>query len=526
MRNRKKRPMGVTIKKVVLHNFKKFKDFSADFRDGKNIIVGENESGKSTLLTAIDLTLSASFAKVEHIGFENLFNTDSIEHFKKLSKGERCFSKLPILSVDIYLKGLERHEFDGYTNHKRDSDCGIRLEITPDSEYAEIINNILLASDVFPFEYYKVSYRTFSAKPYDKYHKILSNILIDNSEINGEYAKREYIKGIYYDRISEVDRIRLQHSFRDKNEEFSARNLIYDSSSEIPSFKIPSINKYSLENQIQIYHGNINIDNKGKGIQNLIKTRFALKKTQDHQNKIILIEEPENHLSALNMQKLISEVYNYSNGQMFITTHNNMIASRLGLENLLILSKAALSTKLSGLTPDTSKFFIKAPNNNILNFVLSHKVILVEGHAEYILMERFISDLLEADKVNDIQIISVNGISFKRYLEVANLLQIRTVVITDNDGDYEKNCNKKYRDYNNIKYIKIFAPTDNSLSTFEKAIYAANKELCLTLFGKGEDCTLTYMLSNKTECAYKLLKDEGVIVIPEYIKEAIKWIND
>ena len=58
MRNRKKRPMGVTIKKVVLHNFKKFKDFSADFRDGKNIIVGENESGKSTLLTAIDLTLS------------------------------------------------------------------------------------------------------------------------------------------------------------------------------------------------------------------------------------------------------------------------------------------------------------------------------------------------------------------------------------------------------------------------------------------------------------------------------------
>ena len=122
--------MGVTIKKVVLHNFKKFKDFSADFRDGKNIIVGENESGKSTLLTAIDLTLSASFAKVEHIGFENLFNTDSIEHFKKLSKGERCFPKLPILSVDIYLKGLERHEFDGYTNHKRDSDCGIRLEFS------------------------------------------------------------------------------------------------------------------------------------------------------------------------------------------------------------------------------------------------------------------------------------------------------------------------------------------------------------------------------------------------------------
>ena len=151
MRDWEKRFMSVTIKRIVLHNFKKFKDFSADFGDGKNIIVGENETGKSTLLTAIDLTLSASFSKVEHIGFENLFNTDSIEYFKNLPRDERCFSKLPILSVDIYLKGLERHEFDGYTNYKRDSDCGIRLEIAPDSEYAEIINNILLDSDVFPF---------------------------------------------------------------------------------------------------------------------------------------------------------------------------------------------------------------------------------------------------------------------------------------------------------------------------------------------------------------------------------------
>ena len=248
--------MAITIKKIVLNNFKKFQDFSADFNDEKNIIVGENETGKSTILTAIDLTLSASYSKIERVGFENLFNITAIDEFQKLTKEERSFDNLPILSVDIYLKGICRHDFDGKINRDGIIDYGIRLEISPNSEEMDLINNILKTSDIFPFEYYKVSFRTFAAKPYDKYSKVLSNIFIDNSEISGEHAKREYVREMYYAYTSQKDRVELQRKFREKNENFSKDNFTSDTN--FISFKVTSTNKFSLENQIHLFNENKN----------------------------------------------------------------------------------------------------------------------------------------------------------------------------------------------------------------------------------------------------------------------------
>lgn len=46
------------IKKVKIQNFKCFKNFDLDLNKNINIIVGNNESGKSTLLEAIHLALT------------------------------------------------------------------------------------------------------------------------------------------------------------------------------------------------------------------------------------------------------------------------------------------------------------------------------------------------------------------------------------------------------------------------------------------------------------------------------------
>ena len=55
-----------------------------------------------------------------------------------------------------------------------------------------------------------------------------------------------------------------------------------------------------------------------------------------------------------------------------------------------------------------------------MNFILSKKVILVEGNAEYILMEKFFEVIHSEDASNcGVAIISVDGLSFKRYLEIA-----------------------------------------------------------------------------------------------------------
>jgi putative ATP-dependent endonuclease of OLD family len=69
------------IKKLILKNFKKFKYLELDLNESMNILVGDNEAGKSSLLLALDLVLSASRSKVEKYGLEGLMNIDTVKFF-------------------------------------------------------------------------------------------------------------------------------------------------------------------------------------------------------------------------------------------------------------------------------------------------------------------------------------------------------------------------------------------------------------------------------------------------------------
>lgn len=61
------------IKKIKLHNFKRFQNFSVELDNKINLFIGDNELGKSSILSAIDIVLSGSRTKVETIGLDSLF---------------------------------------------------------------------------------------------------------------------------------------------------------------------------------------------------------------------------------------------------------------------------------------------------------------------------------------------------------------------------------------------------------------------------------------------------------------------
>lgn len=86
------------IEKVKIINFKKFYgEKNINFNDDFNIIIGDNESGKSSILLALDLVLSGSQNKIDAIGLENIFNCDVIDKFMN---SDRDITKLPILIID------------------------------------------------------------------------------------------------------------------------------------------------------------------------------------------------------------------------------------------------------------------------------------------------------------------------------------------------------------------------------------------------------------------------------------------
>jgi predicted ATP-dependent endonuclease of OLD family len=220
---------------------------------------------------------------------------------------------------------------------------------------------------------------------------------------------------------------------------------------------------------------------------------------------------------------------NSNSKQLFIATHSSLVSSRLDLKNAILLSSNSnVPLSLSDLDQPTADFFMKAPDNNVLEFVLSKKIILVEGDAEFILIEAMYQKLygISFDESN-VHIISIGGTAFKRYLNLATALDIKTAVIRDNDGDYEKNCKLSYNKYN-LDNIKIFADSNNENYTFEVCLYQNNVDLCEKLFSKERKVLSVqdYMLSNKTEAAFKLLKNySNELVVPNYIQEAFEWIK-
>lgn len=516
------------IEKLKILNFKRFKNFEINFDPVINLFIGDNESGKSTLLSAIDLVLSGSRNKVETLGLDRIFNSESVTYFLASNKK---IENLPILQIELYFNDQGNPDLNGnFNSDNRICDgllllCEPRLDLTP--EIKEVLQE---AEENFPFEYYSISFRTFSGESYTGYRKFFRHIFLDNTQINNEYATRKYISTLYGSNVNDSEKSKHQNEYR-KRKEIFRNEVLNELNGRIPDygFAIKTTSKANLETDLTIVEDEIDIENKGKGRQCFIKTEFALWKSKNPLD-IVLLEEPENHLSHTNMRSLIYSIDSTESKQLFIATHSTLISSRLDLRKAILLnSSSSVPVFLYDLSETTARFFMKAPDNNILEFILSERALLVEGDAEYILMEAFFENHVGRKLDNSgIHIISVDGTSFKRYLELARLLDIKTAVITDNDEDYQTNCVDRYKEYIGER-MAVFADEDESRWTFEIAVYDDNREMCEDLFGPNRKKLTVpeYMLKNKSEAAFTILeKGAKNVVVPAYIQDAIAWINE
>lgn len=517
------------IKKIKLQNFKRFRSFEVEFDEKLNLLIGDNEAGKSSVLQAINLVLTGSRAPIDALGLDNLFNVEVISDF---ISGERTYAQLPILLVELYFNDTGNFNLSGNVNSDNRMCDGLRLLCAPDPDFAEPINQVLAQANLhFPFEYYSISFTTFDGTGYSPYKKFLRHLLIDSSLSSDEYALRGYIKNMYSSTAETLERNKHLHEYRKRKSEFRDE-VLQDVNARMTDgyqFSIRNNSKANLETDLTLTIDEVALENQGRGKQSMIKTEFAVNRN-NHDLDVLLLEEPENHLSHINMNKLIQTLRGADEKQLILTTHNSLIAARLDLRHTFLFnSSATRPLPMKSLPEPVAKFFMKAPDSNILEFVLSKKVILVEGNAEYILIKTFFENHTgSALESSGIHIISVGGLSFPQYMTVAAELGIKTAVIRDNDGNHQQNCVELYTDLVN-DHIRVFSDTDNQRTTLEVCLYKDNTAICDGLFSAGRR-TLTvqeYMLKNKSECAFRLADEKGTeIVVPQYIANAITWINE
>src|SRR5690625_1217138 len=93
------------IRGVKIENFKCMKgSFTLDFKKGINILVGNNEAGKSTILEAIHLALSGIFRGklVKGNLTQYLFNYEVVkEYIENVNDGKA--SEPPYILIELYL---------------------------------------------------------------------------------------------------------------------------------------------------------------------------------------------------------------------------------------------------------------------------------------------------------------------------------------------------------------------------------------------------------------------------------------
>lgn len=100
---------------------------------------------------------------------------------------------------------------------------------------------------------------------------------------------------------------------------------------------------------------------------------------------------------------------------------------------------------LQNLDKDTRDYFKKLPGFDTLRVILANKVILVEGPADDLIIQRAYKDNYHKLPINDgIDVIAVNSLAFKRYCDIAILVNKEITIVTDNDGDINENIIKIY----------------------------------------------------------------------------------
>lgn len=523
------------ISNLTIQGYKKFEYIEIEFNKGKNILVGENEAGKSTILEAINIVLNQKHRAQDKYIIKEMLNTNNIAKFEANS----IAANLPQIRIglDLILDDSCINKVEYFGENNIDSDCekfGILFECKFDEEeYGDMLKAEIENGEI-PLEYYKLSWTTYQGSPYKVMKKPLKSILVNTATADSDNSFNYYNKTLFKNKYENDVIMHAKNTFRDKlNRSFDEISL-----EKIDDNRRFGINhkKVILDGIISVYEGEIPLEQKGSGMENLIKTEIALDKQKSNID-VVLIEEPENHLSHGNLLNMINEIENQvSEAQLIITTHNNLIASRLDLRNIIWISEEK-SKRLDDVSNDTAEFFSKADNNNLLQFILSKKVILVEGATEYLALPRIYLKVRDASiEKENISIISCGNLSYRRYLEIAMNVNKKVAVLTDNDG---KGTNREFmNNYNQVNVDRhIFMDSDLNNWTWEACFYNLNssfleskievEEKAQYLFHKTDyGKVLGKMLNNKAEIAYKMLDWIEELIIPKYIKDMIEWINE
>ncbi|MGG0815445.1 AAA family ATPase [Paenibacillus alvei] len=540
------------INKLYIKNYRMFKDVLIKLNSDCNIFVGDNDSGKSTLLEIFQVLLTG---RINNLSFErqlkaSYFNYETRSNFKEIIVDpSKVIEELPSIITEAYFENDGTNtEYKG-TNNELGEDCpGIRMTVDFNPDFSKAFQSMLQSGEIYdiPVEFYKVSWRDFGDNPIIFRTFPVKVSLIDTTQKDYDSAVNKFINSRITYNLSEDEKVYLARAYRKMKHEFNNNPNVLALNERLAveeklddktirfGMREEAIESWMSEVSIDVE--NIPFEDMGFGTQNLIKMELVFKQDTERSN-VVLFEEPENNLAFGNMSRLISKINQDESKQVFISTHSSYVANKLGLKNIILLYKGNIS-QLNAVDPDTMNFFKKLPGYSTVRFLLADKVILVEGPTDELIVQRAYRDVHGKLPIeNGIDVITVDSLAFKRYCDLAILVRKPLRIITDNDGDVQRNILNKYKEYigKHGDLIEIHYETNESLHTIEPSILAVNSAQTEvferfkrviskknSMVNKDASEVEEFMINNKAEWGLRVFDSIECINYPAYIKNAIR----
>lgn len=534
------------IGKLLIRNFKKWESLELPLNKDVNILVGDNDTGKSTILQAIEMVLTGKVGgrAIEQEIAPHWFSRGCVQAYLEAAAIDPT-APLPEIVIEAYLhESPDLTALVGRNNVLGEKSAGFQLLISFDPDYAPELQATLSAeADLvsLPIEYYKVERRDFAGERAPIRNQPVKTALIDTSGVRLYSGVDYYLRHIISANLSDRERAGLALSYRTYRENLSksdavatANGVLSESDNTLRkstvTLGLDTSARASWETAVIPHFDEIPFHAAGQGEQSAFKMLLALDKHAKDKH-VVLVEEPENHLSFGNLNELLKRIKERGEDQQLIlTTHSSFVLNKLGLDNLTLLAEGT-HTRFNNLSDDTRDHFLKLAGYDTLRLLLARATILVEGPSDELIVQKAYQQRFGHAAIDDgIDIISVQ-LTFKRFLELGEKLGRRIAVITDLDSDTDQEtARKRFEDFEKMDgNIRGFIGEVEGGRTLEPQLLAAAGLSALnTIFGTSitdETDMVDHMTKGKTDSALALLLTSQKVNFPSFINDAIDHVR-
>lgn len=520
------------LEKFNIKKFRTIENLTLIFNKGLNILIGENNSGKTAIIDALRIC----------IGYGNLRRDTYVKDTDFYCNRENVCDPATEIEFHLYFKieiDQEKAWFidllNVYEDAREDLQIHFKFYIDERNGIKKIKYKVWgganqgqqITPDVLSLLYHVHLDALRDAEQFlrpvkgNKLGQLYTNIQIDPANSDADKQKKKDLANRVHTAVNSdeewkahlrkgTDKINEhlnETSFTGREQKIDVDFLPYDFNKLVENLKIQMpLYTEALLNGNPSHQKHFELKQNGLGYNNLVYTATVLgdlqqrKKLDKESYVALLIEEPEAHLHP-QLQNLF---FNYlkkldkeQGFQLFVTSHSPTITAKSKLNSVIVLQNPsdkvhALSLKHSGLQPQNQTYLEKFLDVTKSQLFFSNGVILVEGISEALLMKVFSRKIGEAYDIEKagIEIVNVNGIGFDHFANLFNNaeatknLQTRCALITDDDRkEIEDDPSTRINNVNALNggTLKVFI----GAVTFEYELFLAsdvNRTLLLRVY--------------------------------------------